>query len=187
MISSFETYLVLVHDWTKWSLLRSISDKMPKSLCNPSPGCHRGIWGAHQPIGITWEAVGVSDEGWCCIHAAMHCDVLSDHLVLLVDVFPPSLAQDLLPGPRLVSKASLITLVDELWLVLQTVLHIEGLILVEETFSGLWCSTMNSGSVLGISSILDGGPWTWTTRHHLVPSPNSHWCSRIFHSLWWFQ
>lgn len=59
-------------------------------------------------------------------------------LLLLVDVFfSPSLSQDLLPGPRLVSKSSLITVVDKQWLVLQIVFHIEDLIQVEETFNGL--------------------------------------------------
>ncbi len=94
-----------------------------------------GVGGPIQPIGI---------------HTAVDRDVLPGHLLQLVDVFPPSLTQDLLPGPRLVSKASLITVVEEMWLVLQTVLHIKGLVQFEEPFDGLCCSTMDSGSVQGI-------------------------------------
>lgn len=56
------------------------------SPCNPSPGCHAG--GPIQPIGITWVAAGVNDEGWNvvpgCIHTAMHRDVLPGCLLLLV-------------------------------------------------------------------------------------------------------
>ncbi len=112
------------------------------------------IGGSIQPIGITWEAAGVNDEWWNavpgCIHTAVDSDVLPGRLLLLVDVFPPSLTQDLLPGPRLVSKASLITVVEEMWLVLQTVLQIKGLVQFEEPFNGLCCSTMDSGSGQGI-------------------------------------
>ncbi len=113
-----------------------------------------GVGGPIQPIGLTWEAAGVNDEGWNavsgCIHTAVDRDVLPGRLLLLVDVFPPSLTQDILPGPRLVSKAGLITVVEEMWLFLQTVLRIRGLIQFEEHFNGLWCCTVDSGSVQGI-------------------------------------
>ncbi len=140
MITSFET---CVSCWSmikmsglssgayriKW---RSHFRKSSES-CNPSLGCHRGRWGGpSRPIGVSWEAVGENDEGMeCCpgcIHTAVDRDVLPGRLLLLIDVFPPSLAQDLLPGPRFVSKAGLITIIDEMWLVLQLVLQIKGLI-----------------------------------------------------------
>ncbi len=126
------------------------------------PGVHvallldaiEGVGGPIQPIGITREAAGVNYKGWnavpSCIHTAVDRDVLPGCLLLLVDMFPPSLTQDLPPGPRLVSKAGLITVIEEIWLFLQTVLRLKGLIQFEEPFNGLWCCTVDSGSVQGI-------------------------------------
>jgi len=72
---------------------------------------------------ITREAARVNDEGLnavpACIHTAVHCDVLPGRRLLLINMFPPSLAQDLFPRPRLVPKASLIVVIDELGLVNQ--------------------------------------------------------------------
>lgn len=72
---------------------------------------------------------------------AVHHDVLPGRLLLLVYVLPPSLAQDFFVGLRLVSKASLITIKDEMWVVLQTVICVQCLIDFEEAFNDLCCST----------------------------------------------
>ena len=110
-----------------------------------------GVGGPIQPIGITWEAAGVNDERWNafpgCTHTAVHCDVLPRCVLLLVYVFPPSLAQDFFPCARLAPKTSLIAVEDQVGLVLQMVPLIEGLIHLKKALNGLWCSAVDSGSV----------------------------------------
>ena len=107
-----------------------------------------------QGMGDARKAAWVNDKGrdvcTSCTHSHVHCDVLPGGGLLVVDVPFPLLAHQLFPRLWLITKASLVTVPDEVRFVVETLFSQDVPEKAKKLFYCLRCSGKDPGPIKGV-------------------------------------